>query len=222
MTASPLFAGLSTSDCIRIGSSASARVFDRHDCLFNQGQPGDKLMLIQYGCVKLTQVSASGNEVILWMSGERESIGFMLGAGEGTCPYTCSAQAMDRVGAIVWDYPRFSVFLEQFPQIRANMNTILFSRLEELQERFREIATERVACRLAMALLRLIKQVGRPHHSGVQVLLSRGELAQLVGTTLFTISRILSKWDDDGIVLARREAVVVCNPLFLKNQAYSE
>ncbi|HEY3705855.1 MAG TPA: Crp/Fnr family transcriptional regulator [Terracidiphilus sp.] len=202
---------------MRIATSASVRIFDRHDFLFMQGQTGHRLMLIQSGTVKLTQLSSGGEEVILWMTGEREPIGFMLDPVEGKCRYTCSAQAMEKVCAVVWEYERFQVFLDQFPRIRANMNSILFARLEELQERFREIATERVAKRLAMALLRLSRQVGRPHQAGIQVQLSRAELAQLVGTTLFTISRILSKWDEEGIVLARREAVVVCNTAFLEN-----
>ena len=219
MGASPLFAGLSPLECIRIASSATVRTFDPDEFLFMQGQVGRTLMLIHSGHVKLTQLSSTGNEVILWMSGAREPIGIMLDPMQSNCRYTCSAQAMDRVTAMVWDYDRLRLFLEQYPRIRANMNGILFSRLEELQERFREIATERVPKRLAMALLRLSRQVGRPHAAGVQVLLSREELAQLVGTTLFTISRILSRWDEDGVVLARREAVVVRNPAYLENHS---
>ena len=207
---------------MRIASSGSAKVFDRHDFLFMQGQMGHRMMLIQSGTVKLTQLSSGGDEVILWMTGERQPIGLAMNPIEGKSRHTCSAQAMERVCAVMWDHDRFQIFLEQFPRIRANMNGILNSRLEELQERFREIATERVAKRLAMALLRLSRQVGKPHHAGIQVQLSRGELAQLVGTTLFTISRILSKWDEEGIVLARREAVVVCNAAFLENHPDSD
>jgi CRP-like cAMP-binding protein len=62
---------------------------------------------------------------------------------------------------------------------------------------------------LALALLRLVKQVGKPAHGGMEICLSREELAQMTGTTLFTISRLLSKWGEEGFVLPRREAVVV-------------
>jgi CRP-like cAMP-binding protein len=65
---------------------------------------------------------------------------------------------------------------------------------------------------LALALLRLLKQVGKESHGGVEVSLSREELAQMTGTTLFTISRILSKWSEQGFVLPRREAVLVRDP----------
>jgi CRP-like cAMP-binding protein len=78
-----------------------------------------------------------------------------------------------------------------------------------LEERYRELATERVPPRLARALVRLVGHVGRPCEAGVRVALTREELAQMVGTTLFTVSRLLSQWESNGLVLGRREAVVV-------------
>ena len=99
--------------------------------------------------------------------------------------------------------------MEEFPKIRRNISQILTNRLDELQERFREVATEKVAQRLALALLRLVKKVGKPSMGGMEVSLTREELAQMTGTTLFTISRLLSKWGDEGFVVPRREAVVV-------------
>jgi CRP-like cAMP-binding protein len=43
----------------------------------------------------------------------------------------------------------------------------------------------------------------------VKISLSREDLAQMTGTTLFTISRLLSQWGEEGFVLPLREAVVV-------------
>jgi CRP-like cAMP-binding protein len=119
---------------------------------------------------------------------------------------------MENCKALTWEYSRLQTFLADYPQIRKNINQILSGRLQELEERFREVATEKVAKRLALNLLRLLKRVGSQHHAGVQVSLSREELAQMTGTTLFTISRILSKWGEEGFILPRREAVVVCDP----------
>jgi CRP-like cAMP-binding protein len=116
---------------------------------------------------------------------------------------------MEQCKASVWEYGRLQSLLAEYPQIRKNISQILSSRLNELQERFREVATEKVAQRLALALLRLVKQVGKPAPGGTEVSLSREELAQMTGTTLFTISRLLSKWGEEGFVLPRREAVVV-------------
>ena len=66
--------------------------------------------------------------------------------------------------------------------------------------------------RLMIALLRLLKHIGKKSADGVEVSLSREELAQMTGTTLFTISRLLSKWSDEGFVLPRREAVLIRDP----------
>jgi CRP-like cAMP-binding protein len=129
---------------------------------------------------------------------------------------------MEKCHALVWEYSRLQSLIEEYPQIRRNISQILTNRLDELQERFREVATEKVAQRLALALLRLAKKVGKPAMGGIEVSLSREELAQMTGTTLFTISRLLSKWGEEGFVVPRREAVVVLDPRKLKKVCEAE
>lgn len=102
--------------------------------------------------------------------------------------------------------------MRDYPQMRKNINQILATRLTELEERFREVATERVPRRLALALLRLLKTIGKKVHGGTEISLSREELAQLTGTTLFTISRILSKWGQEELISPRRRSVVIHDP----------
>jgi CRP-like cAMP-binding protein len=116
---------------------------------------------------------------------------------------------MEQCTSLSWKYAQLQDLMAEFPQIRTNISQILFGRLTELEERFREVATERVAQRVALALLRLLKQVGKPTAKGVEISLSREELAQMTGCTLFTVSRLLSAWGEEGFVLPRREAVIV-------------
>jgi len=210
MCASALFAGLDREELLHIASCARARSFARDELLFMQGQPVQGLMLLQTGSVKQTQLSSSGEEVILWMHGQGDAVG--MNPGEQPCNHTCSARALENCKALVWEYSRLQTLLSGHPQIRTNINRILSSRLQELEERFREVATEKVAKRLAFTLLRLLKQVGKEHQAGTELSLSRDELAQMTGTTLFTISRILSRWAEEGFILPRREAVVIKDP----------
>jgi CRP-like cAMP-binding protein len=209
MCASALFTGLSQKDCLEIASCAKARTFVRDEVLFMEGQPARNLVMIHSGSVKLSQLSASGNEVILWMIGSSDPVG--VPAENSSCSHTCSARAMEKCKASVWEYARLQRLMEDYPQIRKNISNILSCRLSELQERFREVATEKVAKRLALALLRLSKKVGKPAYPGTEISLSRDELAQMTGTTLFTISRILSKWAEDGFIEPRRGSVVLLN-----------
>jgi CRP-like cAMP-binding protein len=206
MCASALFTGLTPKECKEIASCARARTFARDELLFVQGQPVRNLVLIQTGSVKLSQLSPNGDEVILWMNGSGDTVCLPVDSSSG---HTCSARAMEKCRALVWEYARLQKLLVEYPQIRKNISQILHSRLYELEERFREVATEKVAKRVALTLMRLLKNVGKMSDKGIEVSLSREELAQMTGTTLFTVSRLLSKWRDAGYVESRREAIVV-------------
>ncbi len=207
--ACPLFAGLPYNVCEELGRRARPRFFARDEMLYIQGSPVRNVALIRSGSVKITQLCPNGNEVLLWMYG----VGNVIGALSESISreYTCSARAVDKSTALVWDYAAFQGLMQQCPQFSENASQILTSRLNELEERFREVATEKVARRVANALLRLLKHVGKKVPGGVEVSLSREELAQMTGTTLFTISRVLSRWGEMGFVRPKREAVVVCD-----------
>jgi CRP-like cAMP-binding protein len=119
------------------------------------------------------------------------------------------AQALRVSTALSWDTAVFEGLSLRYPTLRRNVARILCQQLEELEERFREVSTEKVAARLSHQLVRLLNQVGLRVNGKVEISLSREELAQLTGTTLFTVSRLLSEWDQQGIVSTRREAVAV-------------
>jgi CRP-like cAMP-binding protein len=213
MAGSALFAGLNEKECGEIVSCARARTFARDELLFTQGQPVRTLIVLQSGSVKHTQLSSGGNEVLLWMSGIGDAVNLEPESAEG---HTCSARAIERTRALVWEYSRVQSLLAQYPQIRRNISLILAGRLHELEERFREMATEKVAKRLALTLMRLLKRVGKQGRGGMEISLTREELAQMTGTTLFTISRILSGWAEKGLVQPRRQGVVINEPAKLE------
>ena len=220
MCASALFTGMSPRECLEIASCARARTFARDEILFTQGQPVQSLILLESGSVKLTQLSSEGSEVLMWMSGSGELVN--VNADPPFCNHTCSARATERCRAMIWEFQRLQSLLNEYPQLRTNISRILAHRLKELEERFREVATEKVARRLALALLRLLKTVGKPSPEGIQVSLTRQELAQMTGATLFTISRVLSRWAEQGFVLPRREAVVVHDTVQLESVSDDE
>jgi CRP-like cAMP-binding protein len=213
MSGSALFAGLDEKESREIVSCARARTFARDELLFTQGQPVRSLIVLQSGSVKHTQLSSGGAEVLLWMSGIGDAVNLEPESAGG---HTCSARAIERCRALVWEYSRLQSLLSQYPQIRRNISLILAGRLHELEERFREMATEKVARRLALTLLRLLKRVGKPGRGGMEISLTREELAQMTGTTLFTISRILSGWAERGLVQPRRQGVVINEPAKLE------
>jgi len=89
------------------------------------------------------------------------------------------------------------------------VSRILEERLRDMEERFREVSTENVASRVSSQLVRLANQIGKQEAEDVKVNVSQQELAQLTGTTLFTVSRLLSQWKKEGTVTTRREVVSI-------------
>jgi CRP-like cAMP-binding protein len=100
------------------------------------------------------------------------------------------------------------------PGIALNAIQILAGRVRDFQDRIRELTTERVERRIARALLRLARQTGHKVDEGVLIdlPLTRQDLAEMTGTTLFTVSRTLSQWEAQGLVHAGRERVVIRFP----------
>ena len=205
----PIFANLSAADSNAILSAAHEKEFGRRQTIFVEGAPCRQVLLLLTGCVKTTQLGPTGCEVILRLNGPGELIGAVesyLGNNN-----LVTARTTQTTTALVWEASTFEAVSDRFPVLRRNTARLLGFRLQELEERFREISTQKVAPRLSQQLIRLSNQL-RQHSQGVlEIGLSREELAQLTGTTLFTVSRLLCQWERQGIVSTRREAVVVRN-----------
>ena len=214
---SALLAGLSPQQCSEIFAFAKIMKFARNERLFSQDQPIHKLIMIKTGSVKLTQLSPDGKEVILWLNGPGDAVG--MHADPDGSNHSCSAHAMERSQVFVWESHLLQMLISRYPRIQINLGRILACRLSELEERFCEIAGERVPKRMALVLIRLLKSVGKECRDGVDVVITREELAQMTGTTLFTISRTLSKWASLGFVVPRREGVVITDPDRLRRHA---
>jgi len=74
-----------------------------------------------------------------------------------------------------------------------------------------EMSTEQVEQRIAHALLRLAKQAGRKVEDGIEIAfpISRQGVAEMTGTTLHTVSRTLSGWEQNGLVESGRQRIVI-------------
>jgi CRP-like cAMP-binding protein len=205
----PTFLNLSTAECKDIVAATHEKEFVRRQTIFIEGAPCRQVLLILSGCVKTTQLGPSGCEVILRLSGPGELVGALelyLGSNN-----LVTARTTQPTTALVWDTTTFEAVSDRYPVLRRNTARLLGLRLQELEERFREISTQKVAPRLSHQLLRLSNQLRQHSKGALEISLSREELAQLTGTTLFTVSRLLSQWERLGIVSTRREVVIVRN-----------
>ncbi len=212
---SRMFSGISPCDHIEICAAARPRCFARAETLYREGESIQRVLLLTSGLVKITQLGRGGTEAILRLGapGDLVDPACLLSSGR----HCTSAQAFRLCHALVWDAPTFIAIAARYPVLYRNLVQLLGEHLLELEERFREVATERVGSRVARQLLRLFSQIGQPSDGAVVVTISRQELAEMTGTTLFTVSRLLSAWEDRGMVRPSREAVTICDVESLRN-----
>jgi CRP-like cAMP-binding protein len=134
------------------------------------------------------------------------------------------AQALSASTALIWEASAFHALADRFPALWRNITTVAAQRIQELEERYREISTQTVATRLSHQLLRLFSQLGRRVNGNgtLEISLSREELAQMTGTTLFTVSRLLSEWKERGVLTPGRECISVHDIQALREFAENE
>lgn len=215
----PLFSEMPDEDRAKVVATARQKTYPRGKIIFFEGDPVRQVILLISGSLKLSQYGAQGQEVILRLAGPGESL---CGECFPRFNHCSTAWTMTACTALVWEANQFEAVAERFPILGRNISFVLMQTLNQLEVRFREICTEKVAPRLSSQLVRLVSQVGRPFDGYVEVGLSRRDLAQLTGTTLFTVSRLLCQWEDQGIVRPYRQGVQVLNVPALEDLSRSE
>lgn len=209
---SPLFAGLSDAAWQRVLDAGVVREVEAGQTIFHQGDRARAGYLVLEGRVKVSQVTFEGHEVIVAVLGPGDILGLIAVLAE--IPYPASAQAVEPSRLLGWDQETVWELLAAHPRLSLNALHVLAQRFRELQDRYRELATERVEQRIARSLVRLASKFGRREGDVVVVdyPLSREDLAELSGTTLYTASRVLKRWEEAGIVTLGRQRVIICSP----------
>ncbi len=207
-----LFAELTDESLSTIFAAFRHQPFKQHEILFHQGDPAGRFHLIDAGEVKVVQTSPAGDEVILHLASAGHLIGALAMLSGGT--YPASGIALNDGAAYTVTAEAFDQLTGQHPEITRNLLRFATRQLQIAHRRLRELATERVERRIARTLARLARQLGRAHEGGVllNTPLSRQDLAELCGTTLFTVSRTLKAWEREGLIRAERQQVVILDP----------
>ena len=128
--------------------------------------------------------------------------------------YPATAIAVVDSVALSWPSKVWPQLIAKFPALAAGALQTVGGRLQDTQARVLEMSCEQVEQRVAHALLRLAKQAGRKVEQGVEIdfPISRQDVAEMTGTTLHTVSRILSAWEQQGLVEGGRQRIVLRDP----------
>src|SRR5215204_114689 len=188
------------------------RSIEDGEFFFFQGDPATYGYVLTAGRAKLTQVNPTGQQVNLRTISTWQMFG-ALGAIRENATYPASAQAMEASTALAIKSEYLHELMQTRPYLSIGLMQLMTGYVQEIQERYRELATEKVERRIARVLLRLTAQMGVKRPDGnIELAFSRQELAEMSGTTLYTVSRVLSEWEKHGLVESGRERVVIRKP----------
>jgi CRP/FNR family transcriptional regulator, nitrogen oxide reductase regulator len=184
----------------------------RGERLFRQGGVAHFFYFLQEGRVKITWLTRDGQLVLLRFIVPGEAFGCIAALGNST--YPVSAEAAEECLVLAWNGRTMDRLLRRHPQLAMNLIDLLAERLHDMQARYEQLATEQVEQRLARILLRLVDRTGRCVEGGilVDVRLARHDLAAMAGASLFTVSRILKRWQEAGVIQSKRQRILVRHP----------
>lgn len=208
----PLFAGMEQADLSSILSGARSQRFVKNAQVFTQGEAASSFFLLLHGRVRAFKVSSEGEQIVIRFVGPGEMFGVAPAIGQPVYPANAVA-AVDSV-ALVWPSGLWPGLVGRHPGLSVSLMRVLGERLQESQTRLAEMSTQEVERRVANMLLRLAKQGGRKVDGGIgfDFPISQQDIAEMTGTTFYTVSRILKSWETDGVVATGRQKILIRDP----------
>jgi CRP/FNR family transcriptional regulator len=204
----PVFRGLSPEDQRRLAALASLREHQRGDVLWREGDPADHLTVIVRGRVKIVRQAEAG-DVILEIFGEGEPVGSL--AVYNCIPYPAGAVCLEPTTLLALARRDWFDLLDRNPEFTRSIIRELTRLTLALTRKVEEMRGQRVETRIAQLFLTLGERMGRPTPEGLEIpiQLTRQEVADLVGTTVETAIRVLSRWGREKLLVTGRERFLI-------------
>ncbi len=197
LRAIPLFAALDSSVLDEIANLLIDRKFPKDAVIFEEGSVGDYMYLIRDGQVKVTKMSDDGREKILEMLEPGDFFGEMSLLDRE--PRSASIKTTSACLLLALSRQDFLDLLRQNPDVAMEMIRVMSHRIRETDEQIRGLLFERVESRTRRVLLRMAKEQapGAPGRLATPTI-THQQLADLVGTSRETITRVVKDLKDDG------------------------
>ena len=212
LTDLPPFRKLSRPQIREILDAATPLRFDAGAAVFSEGLPIERFFLLLDGHIRVIRTTPGGDQIIALHIAPGQLFG--IGVALGRTSYPATAMTADECLALAWPNRLWATFTERYDGFGTESYKVVGDRIGEMNNRIVELATQAVEQRVACAILRLITQTGRKVEGGIEIGLpiTRQNISDMTGTTLHTVSRLLSGWERDGIVMSERRKITVTAP----------
>ncbi len=207
----PFFRHLPPESIAEINRLFADRDIPAEQAVYFEGDPGEHLYLVAMGKIKLMRHTTAGRDVLLDILRGGEYFGSLpIPGGRG---YTETAVAQTACCILQISLSDFEKILHAYPDVTAKVLQAVGQRLEDSQEIIKQLSVYSVEQRIAAALVRLARKLGEQQQGVtlIQLPFSRQDLAAMTGTTIETVSRVISRFSEEGLVVTGRRWVAVNN-----------
>jgi CRP/FNR family transcriptional regulator, dissimilatory nitrate respiration regulator len=192
----PLFKGLPPAQIKQLASLAMYKPYRKGELIFSEGQEATGFYILIVGRVKVAKLAPDGKEQILHILGSQEPFGEVpVFAGER---FPANAEAMEESKVLFLPREEFIQLIKNEPSVAMNMLALLSRRLRQFSSLIENLSLKGVPARLASYLLYMSQ---RQRDMGVLELdVPKALLANFLGTIPETLSRILAKMSQEGLI----------------------
>jgi CRP/FNR family transcriptional regulator, nitrogen oxide reductase regulator len=203
----PLLASLRPEDRDALAPICRVTQFERNDVIFHEGDAASRIHLLVSGRVKIVK-AAGARDVIIEILTDGEPVGAV--AVFQRQPFPASAVALEPSTILSIPERQFFALLEQRPEMTRQMLSGLTLRLMAVNKRIADMtgSIERRAVRLFVTLAERLGTRGGGD-AFIPLSLSRQEIADLLGTTLESAIRLMSRWQKDGVLITEKDGFTI-------------
>ena len=204
-----LFNTLGAEDVKEVSHYLVPGTFSKKEFIFSEGDPSDWLFMVKKGKVKITKLSNEGKELILEIIPPYEIFGGI--AVVRGFPYPANAIAMEETEVLKISRKNLMSIMDRFPNLMYCMAMNIGDRIKDTHETLKNIALEKVESRIASLLIKLSEKAGEKVHDGlaINMKVTRQDLAEMVGTTVETSIRTMSKLSKAGLIVVKSGKIII-------------
>lgn len=202
-----LFKGLPQEQIDVILDMTIEKQFVRGETIFFEGDEAKGFYIVTVGQVKVFKMNALGKEHILHIFGAGEPIGEVPVFHNQ--PFPASAEALVKSRLIYFPKKDFVNLIEKHPSVSLNMLALLSMRLRQFASQIENLSLKEVPARLANYLIYVSEE--QDNTDTIQLSVSKGQLASLLGTIPETLSRIFAKMSDEGLIRVEGRTITILN-----------
>lgn len=212
----PLFARLQDDDVVQLAAIAHPKVFPKDHLLFERGDEGSEFLVVTHGRLKLILLNEDGRELTLTILGPYQSFGEVSLLDDA--PRSASAVALSELRVLSISKRDFRALLDKSPRLSLGLLTAMSRRLRDLTEDTAGLIFLDVYQRVARKILALMASIGVKTERGCEIpqRLTHQELANLVGATRETVTKVLNDLESRGIIGIEKKQVIVLDAIELE------